>query len=149
MRKSLIVDLDNTLFDSTELEKYIPVDKHDRAGWDLYATKYYLVKPNKWCVGFIKKYKDDYRIIFMTAREDTIKGRLDTIKEINKVLPELDYILHMRPYNNFDNSDVVKLNLYNNRIKDYYEVEFAIDDDEQNCKMFIKQGIKTIYCGKN
>ncbi len=43
----VIVDLDGTLFDSTELNKFIPKDKYDRDGWRNYNWNLHKVEINQ------------------------------------------------------------------------------------------------------
>ena len=87
----------------------------------------------------------DTLIIFMTARSEEI--RFATEERILNELPELAarHILLMRPYNNYDSSEVVKEKLLNIAINDYnYHISFAIDDEPKNCAMFEKYGIPTL-----
>jgi len=52
--------------------------------------------------------------------------------------------LFMREFGDRDDSDVVKERIYLTKIRDYFDVKLAIDDDPKNCAMFAKYNIPTL-----
>ncbi len=87
----------------------------------------------------------DTLVIFMTARSEEI--RFETEQRIHQELPELAarHILLMRPYNNYDSSEIVKEKLLKIALNDYnYQISLAIDDEPKNCAMFERYNIPTL-----
>ena len=140
-KPAVIFDIDSTLVNDDFQKALIPKDKHDRDGWDECAKYYDTCTPNKPCVMLVKRFSDTHKIIFITSREDRKNGRRDTEIELIKAIGEIDFILLMRPENDFSPSQKVKKKLYKDHVKSKYNVLFAVDDDKKNIKMFVKQGI--------
>ncbi len=145
MQQAIIVDLDNTLFDSRVLNQYLPEDKNSREGWDEFHKQYWRCKPISYMCQFLYGAKYNYKIIFVTSREETKETRKVTELELKKCNIK-DFILLMRPYENYDSSDVVKQMLYEQHIKNKFNVLVAMDDDENVLKMWRKNGINTLKC---
>ena len=138
---AIIFDIDSTLVNDDIQKALIPENKKDRAGWDECAKYYDTCVPNKSCVTLVKKFSDTHKIIFITSREDRQNGRKDTEIELIKAIGDIDFMLLMRPENDFSPSQKVKKKLYKDHVKDKYDVIMAVDDDKKNIKMFVKQGI--------
>lgn len=87
-----------------------------------------------------------YKIIFLTGRSKECENETrDWLRKKCNLFVE-DYILLMREPKDFRPSTVVKKELYENFVKDKYNVIFAIDDKEDICNMWRSLGIKALQC---
>ena len=146
-RKGIIIDLDDCLFDSRHLGKYLPERADDREGWDLFQEKMNDCKVNEYIDTLIKAfmYETHCEIIFITGREGN--KRMKEITEEN--LKKLGYLIdnvYYRKEGDYRRSAEVKKEIYLEHIRNKYNVLFAIDDDVENIKMFQKLGINTLHC---
>jgi hypothetical protein len=57
-----------------------------------------------------------------------------------------DYVLHMRPDNDWRKDTVFKEEIYNEYIKDYWDVLFAIEDRDRVVKMWRRLGVVALQC---
>lgn len=147
MKEAVIFDLDDVLFDSTALKQYIPIDKTCREQWRLFETHYNEVIPNEWAAELVNFYRSIGRtILFVTSREDIDNCKGTTIQSISKALnDDLSNVwLFMRKANDYRESHEVKREIYENEIKDNWDVKIAVDDDPMNCQMFHSLGIHTL-----
>ena len=92
---------------------------------------------------------DEVEVLFLTAREDTEDGliKYNTEKFIRNSFPLLqqqDFKLFMRPENDFRPSHQVKEQILTEEILPIYDVIMAFDDDRNNIKMFINNGITAL-----
>lgn len=88
--------------------------------------------------------------IFLTAREEARENinngsRYNTYKYLLDIFHHFGYIdsnqLLMRTYNDFSPNYEVKESLYNEYIKNRFNVLFCLEDEEKNCEMFRKNGL--------
>lgn len=151
MNKAIIVDLDDCLFDSRHLEQYIPKVKGDRAGWDLVQEKMAESVINKHILIILDGLwlLENIDLVFVTGREGTAKLKELTENQLDLYFPH--YTIFYRPENDYRKAAEVKKEIYLNHIKGKWNILFAIDDDEENIKMFQKLGINTLHCryGRN
>lgn len=169
MKKAIIVDLDNCLFDSRPIEKYFPRNTKDRKQWDKYHKHYNKCKINEWCVDLIKRFaipKENgacyYTVLFVTGREARKQCINDTLDMINMAFsipssreqciddaftdPGYHFRLFMRPNDCFKPDHEVKRDIYTSCIKDRFDVLFAIDDRKENIDMWLNFGIPCLQC---
>ena len=151
MVSAIIVDLDDCLFDSRHLGKYLPEKQDDREGWDLFQEKMSECSVNTYILSIIDSLwlMENIELIFVTGREGNQKLKDLTIEQLDKYFPY--YQVFFRPELDYRRAAVVKKEIYEKEIKGKYNVLFAIDDDIENIKMFYKQGINTLHCryGRN
>lgn len=83
----------------------------------------------------------DYKIIFCSGRED--KYREQTLRFLkNKCkFSWTDFALLMRKTGDFRKDSIIKEELFNERIKDNYYVEFVLDDRQQVCDKWRELGL--------
>jgi predicted kinase len=103
-----------------------------------------LDKPNIPVVKTVKlyyeyKYEYGYNIIFCSGREDKYKEQ--TIRFIEKHLPNTKYQLFMRSTGDVRSDDVLKEEIFNNHIRNEYNVEFVLDDREKVVSMWRSLGL--------
>ena len=148
---TVICDIDNCFVDSRMLAQYIPAD-NSRAGWDNFLTKIPLCTPNQQVIDMICATCDLHPVIFMTGREDRHTCRHDTIVQlkefsngkINMQDPECPHKLLMRDEFDYRPASVIKEEKLLQVIRAGYMPLVAIDDEIENCQMFMKYGLKTI-----
>ena len=159
---AIILDLDNTLVYST-IKGTIP-ENNTREEWDefLKNNEYYNVKymePIFETIELLEKFYKGFlyykpKFIFLTAREDTANGlvRLNTYRFIKNNFSMFDtphcynrdYLLLMRKENDFRTNTEVKEDYLKNYILPNYEPLFAFEDEEENVKMFSRNGVVTL-----
>lgn len=125
--KCIIIDLDGTLC--------------------LYGDKnpYDRDFENDICNPVVKKIMDSCsdNIIFFSGRNDKFKNQ--TIEFLEKHFSkDFKYQLFMRNTKDNRNDVIVKEEMFNNYIRDKYQVEFAIDDRLRILRLWNKLGITTI-----
>lgn len=157
--KCIIVDIDGTI----ALDKHgeiIPTD-FTREGWnefhkhmDMYDADRFI--PIWSTINMIECIVNDslgtIPIFFVTAREDTGNGKIrdNTLKFIAEYFNwVVDEQLYMRAENDFRSSAEVKRDILLHDILPKYNVLFAVDDEEDNIKMFQTLGITAykVYLG--
>ena len=146
MRSAIIVDLDDCLFDSRHLGKYLPERADDREGWDLFQSKYNECKVNQHIMAMVDSmWTDGVHLLFITGREGCPRLKELTKEHISKYFSQ-NYEIFFRPEKDYRRAAEVKKEIYYKYIHNKYNVLFAIDDDIENIKMFYKLGINTLHC---
>lgn len=155
--KAIIIDLDGTLVDNghraiEHLDRRKKNLRNSQIRWDeFFAKTIELDKPNRWCMEIVNSFSEaEYHIIFMTGRMDSEISGSATREWLKKYLflyPDEElFSLYMRPNDDFRYNHLVKLDLLNNHILPKYDILFAIDDMENNIKMFRELGITALHC---
>jgi hydroxymethylpyrimidine pyrophosphatase-like HAD family hydrolase len=132
--KAVICDLDGTLQQVTEREKYI--HSHE---WDKFHAASVNEEPNLWCLEIVNRLKSDHEIFFLTGRKDSYREITEDWLLVKCDLSPNEYQLYMTP----DETIALpfKKKIYLENIKPEYDVLFAIDDDDHICFMFKSLGI--------
>ena len=85
MVSAIIVDLDDCLFDSRHLGKYLPERADDREGWDLFQSKYNECKVNQHIMAMVDSmWTDGVHLLFVTGREGCPRLKELTKEHISK-----------------------------------------------------------------
>lgn len=154
--KTLILDLDNCLFDSREWNKYIPSDKYSREGWDLFHKHIDKVIPNLEMVDYVLdliENKGLEQLYFVTSREN-IDNTLDiTLKQIYKTfgihkINKIKYGLYMRKAHDYRPPNDIKQEIVKTEILPNTDIDLAIDDDISNIEMYQGLGIDSLHYTK-
>jgi len=97
--------------------------------------------PIDWAVYFVNSlHKNGIKIIFVTARNVKVKGT--TLKQLKDCF-DFNFDLYMR--GRYDERiDWIMKEEYLKEIQKDYNVVLAVDDNEKNCDMYIRNGINTI-----
>lgn len=157
--KCIIVDIDGTI----ALDKHgeiIPTD-FTREGWnefhkhmDMYDSDRFI--PIWSTINLVEQFEvynyDDIYTFFVTAREDTGNGKIraNTFEFLEKhFINVFENQLYMRAENDFRSSAEVKRDILLHDILPNYDVLLAVDDEEDNIKMFQSLGITAykVYLG--
>lgn len=150
----IICDIDNCYTDSREWIKYAPKDiskepkSLQRVLWDKYQSFSFLAKPNKSVIDFLVAICELIPVYFVTSREDRKSSRADTIRQIEEFSDGRIKIgdthkLCMRHEFDYRECPIVKEEIVQELIKQGCIPVLAIDDSEENCKMFKRLGIPT------
>lgn len=164
--RAIIVDLDGTFFNIEQRRKFLDKDPPD---WDSFNSAEAMVtdQPNKWCVDLVKKYMHGHKILFVTGRFGTPKVIQETRSQIIRSFGEGEgtpedpiemffgvdsFKLHcdlcLRKSGDFRKDSVIKKEIYENYIKDSYEVQFCVDDRQQVVDMWRSLGLVCLQCDK-
>jgi len=152
-RKAIIVDLDGTLCNSEHRVKYVDgsLGKKD---WDKFYGGIKDDKPNEWCSWLLTSF-DQYLepiILYVTGRAEKyrqatvlwlVNNNLDSFRfQDVKGYPRI----YMRPDDDFRPDYEIKQEIYDNHIKDEFDVLFAIDDRKQVVDMWRRNGVVCLQC---
>lgn len=159
--KCIIVDIDQTICNepfSDDLPK-----ESSRELWDKYheTRDFYspqIYKPIQEMIDLIQGYYNSCFIkpfvFFLTARENTCDGKilLNTYRTIRKMFSSFGdvhdfgnkYLVLMRDENDYRPSSEVKKEMLKKYVLPYYTPILAFDDDINNAKMFVENGITTL-----
>ncbi len=130
----IIMDLDGTLANIGDRSPY------DAQNCDI--TDY----PNEAAVFIVNKfYESNYKIIFCSGRSE--KDRAPTERFIKQYLPNIEYILYMRPDGNYQKDAIIKENIFNKYIKDKYNIFAVFDDRLSVCKLWHSLGLNLFRLG--
>lgn len=128
MKKAIIVDLDGTvcLMDNRSPFEY------EKCDTDL---------PHEPIIDIVKRYDADpeFTVIFVSGREDIAMEKTKVwIKDHIGKEPDLVY---MRKEKDSRKDSIVKKEIYDAKIKPYYDVLFVLDDRDQVVKMWREEGL--------
>lgn len=140
-QKAIIIDLDgtlanieerrNTLFKNNNFDEFYKGIKND--------------KINNWCREIINKFNNNYSIILVTGREDISEVRKDTYDWLEKNQIHFDKIYFRKRKDNRKDS-IIKEEIFEEKIKNKYEILFVIDDRKQVVEMWRKKGLVCLQC---
>lgn len=128
---AIIVDIDGTV---AEVNGRSPYD------YTLVSTD----KPKQWVIDLVKgAWENGEEIIFMSGRDTMC--RLDTLKWINKYVgATIGYSLFMRAEGDQRLDAIVKLELFNEHIRNNYNVRYCVDDRAQVIRMYRSIGLNVL-----
>jgi len=135
MTKFIIVDLDNTLYKVSDRIKLLP-------DYDVFHRRCYEDKPNEHIVAIIKRFANEYKIVFLTMRP---------VKYMNRTMLMLERDVHlyydrliMRANNDMREAHVYKLHMLKVHGLNKDNILFAIDDNESVIKAYSDAGINCL-----
>lgn len=149
MKKAIICDIDGCLLDTGIIFKEIEAQSlTGNKKWDYF---HYWANSDK--VSFnvalseilFNFFNQGFEIILLTARSEKIRNQTRARITSENILAGLNYkySLYMRQENDFSPSHESKLK-HLKELKQKYFIILAIDDDEENCKMFHQNRILTM-----
>lgn len=143
---AIIIDLDDTLFDSRAMKKYYPED-NSREGWDEFHKHYHECFMNYPMALLFAGLRHCYKFIFITGREDKGNVKEITLNLINSVFANTDYEIYFRQENDYRDNDDIKREIFEKYIQDRYHIIFAFDDEPRNIELWQSLGIETLHHG--
>ncbi len=118
MIKAIICDLDGTLFDyAWRLQKF-------SYSFNEFNKNHIYDKVKQPILEIVKSMKDKYKIIFISGRSE--KFRKTTEEQLNKYID--NYILFMRKEMDSRSDEIIKKEIYIDKIKDKYNILFILED---------------------
>jgi hypothetical protein len=135
----VLLDLDHTISNAFWRDSMIGVES-----WDKYHEASKDDQPFRNMVSLINSLASvGYTIIGITGRNE--KFRQLTTNWLLKHRIDVDELL-MRPDDNFEKNGVMKIKAIEERFKkNYKEIQFLIDDNEETILEFFKLGIPTLH----
>lgn len=126
MINAIICDLDGTLFDCKwRREKFLP-------NFNEFNKNHIHDKIKQPILEILKSMKDKYEIIFISGRNEDF--RKITEEQLSKYIDK--YILFMRQNNDFRGDEIIKKEIYIEKIKDKYNILFVLDDRQKVVNMW-------------
>lgn len=129
MKKYIICDIDGTLLTAAEGEPW-------------FDRNFLIDKTIPQTRELLKRYSD-HCLIFVTGRKEKYRG--DTIARLWNdgfdVLNNKGIELFMRRNNDNRSDAKVKEEIYQIKIKPHYQIAFVLDDLQEVCEMWKKQGL--------
>lgn len=118
MINAIICDLDRTLFDCAwRLQKF-------SYSFNEFNKNHIYDKVKQPILEIVKSMKDKYKIIFISGRSE--KFRKTTEEQLNKYID--NYILFMRKEMDSRSDEIIKKEIYIDKIKDRYNILFILED---------------------
>jgi len=129
--KAIVVDIDNTLVDSTERWSICQQFKKKSDIWNCFfdPDKLYLDKPIWKVIEVVRQYHNaGYKIIIITGRLEKLKEA--TIEQLNKYDIPFD-IIFLRKEKDFRKDFEYKAEIIEQLIVTGYKIELVIDDSKE------------------
>lgn len=138
--KAIIVDLDGTLANISHRRKFVEGKKKD---WKNFNKNIIDDEINHWCREIVRRMVHDHHILLVSGRTDEL--RLETQDWLKK--HEVPYTeLMMRKSKDHRDDSVVKREIYDEKIKPFYDVFFVIDDRAKVVRMWREAGLVCLQC---
>lgn len=94
------------------------------------------------CVCIKAMQAQGYQIIFVSGRMDKYEEPTRKFLKEKACFNDEDYLLYMRKTDDFRKDSIVKQEIFENKIKDKFYVEFVLDDRDQVVKIWRKMGLQ-------
>lgn len=139
-QKAIIVDLDGTLADIRVRLKHLQGGKKD---WKSFNKSIETDQLHNWCREIMRRFSHDHKIIIVSGRTDDLKN--ETLSWLERYAVPFDH-LFMRKGHDFRPDNIIKLEIYENEIKDRFEIVFVLDDRQKVVDMWRLQGLVVLQC---
>lgn len=139
-RKALIIDLDGTLADIRVRLKHLQGKKKD---WKSFNKTLETDQIHGWCRELINRFASDHDIIIVSGRTDELKQ--ETISWLEKYNVTYHH-LFMRRAHDYRPDNEMKLEIYEQHIKNRFNVVFVIDDRQKVVDMWRGEGLVVLQC---
>ena len=147
--EAIICDLDSTLCDISNRAKYA-----DAGDWDKFHEDVTKDTPNDWCVKILdamQQVNPSLQVLFVTARPEELRAQ--TSAWLQKNLPIYVFAnsdLYMKPDDHETrNATEYKRHVYQDSIKDNYNVLFALEDANSVVAMYRAEGLTVLQPADN
>lgn len=138
--KAIIVDLDGTLADIRVRLKHLEGRKKD---WKSFNKSIETDELHLWCREIIVRFAHDHYIILVSGRTDELRDQ--TIEWLLRYNVPYHF-LFMRKSFDMRPDNIIKEEIYNEKIKGQYSVLFVLDDRQKVVDMWRAQGLVVLQC---
>jgi uncharacterized HAD superfamily protein len=138
--QAIIVDLDGTLADIRIRLKHLQGAKKD---WKSFNKTIETDELHEWCREILLRFCVDHRIIVVSGRTDELKSQ--TEKWLKRFEVPFDH-LFMRSKHDFRSDNIIKLEIYEQHIRDKFDILFVLDDRQKVVDMWRAQGLVVLQC---
>ncbi len=139
--KAIIVDLDGTLCNVDHRVHF--VQRHPK-DWGSFNKNMIHDDINNWCYELIEAMRiKNYKIVIVTGRDEDYRSQ--TIEWLRKYKVHFDQLL-MRPSKDYREDSDIKEELFNQFVKDQYEVTFVLDDRKSVVERWRKLDLVCLQC---
>lgn len=139
-RPAIIVDFDGTLCDAKSRRHYLE-------GKDPNYDKFYeaaaFCQPHEWCKRIIENFISDHEIILVTGQPEEFHKGIEDWMEKHDIAVDRIY---GRKSKDFRPDTVIKKEIYDEHIADFYNVLFCLDDRKKVVDMWRAEGLTVLHC---
>ena len=144
---AVIFDIDGTLADCDHRKKHILKKPKD---WDTFFKELENDSPIVGVVWLYKKLRScsnwpQFEIIMITGRPKKYKKKTMDWLLSNNITPSK---IFFREDGDFRNDDIVKKEIYEEKIEEKYNVMFVVEDRDRVVKMWRSLGLTTFQCAE-
>ena len=143
-KKAIIVDLDGTLANVEHRRHFL---KETPPDWRSFNESMVTDTVNEWCHTLMKRMQGGTyggrSILLVSGRGE--EYRPHTEDWLEELIIDYDKLL-MRPAGDFRADEIIKREIYEEKIKDFYDVLFVIDDRSKVVKMWRSLGLVCLQC---
>lgn len=138
--KAIIIDMDGTLADIRVRLKHLSGKTKD---WKSFNKTIETDEIHEWCRQIMIRFSSDHKIIIVSGRTDDLKA--ETEAWLKKYQVPYDY-LHMREGKDYRPDNIIKLEIYEQQIRDKFLITFVIDDRQKVVDMWRAVGLVVLQC---
>lgn len=138
--KAIIVDLDGTLADIRIRLKHLEGNRKD---WKGFNKTIETDEIHHWCREIIIRFASDHYIIIVSGRTDELRDQ--TLEWLTKYQVPFHF-LFMRKSFDMRPDQMIKEEIYRQKIKDQYSVLFVLDDRQKVVDMWRSLGLVVLQC---
>lgn len=120
-----------------------------KKNWKKFNEEMVNDTPNMWCVELIYRMYPFLKLIFVSGREECFRSvTRDKLIEWLSPIGIYNYEIFMRPTGDYRPDTKIKLEIYENEIKEKYKILFAIDDRKKIVDLWRSLGITCLACAE-
>ncbi len=138
-KPAILIDIDGTLANIDQRR----MDFLKKKDWDSFYSRINEDHLNDWCYKIIEKFKIDHKIVLVTGRRQIYEK--ETLSWLIDKNISFDNI-YFRSGDDFRSDDIVKMEIFENYIRDIFEVLFVVDDRASVVKMWRSLGLVCLQC---
>lgn len=142
-KKAIIVDINGTLSEVSDIVHFIKEKPKD---WDSFFDKMNDAKPNAMVKEFVKALGKDYEIVLVSGSPEKFKK--ETVNWLSKNQIVFDEI-HFRSNDDKKRGFQFKKSLFEDDLKEKYNVILVLDDKQDACEMWRSLGLDCWHVGKD
>jgi len=139
---AIIIDIDGTLANCEHRRHWV---ENKPKQWDKFFEEMDKDDLNSWCDEIIDAFKGNFKILLVTGRSQKYAEK--TLDWLRKWGVHYDRLI-MRAEDDFRLDTIVKREIYEEQIKDNFDVLFTVDDRSSVVNMWRELGLTCLQCDK-